>query len=95
MQAVAFFEQEHLNNCYILAPPVLRIDLEEPYAGYLSGQPFINVQAGFTDKTQYCIQTGDQDESQLYQQLKKQYHLQLIKRMEQCLAWVEIYKVAR
>ena len=94
-QIVTYFEQNKLNNRYILATSVLRIDFSEPYAGYLAGNPFKNIQSEFSDSTEYCVITSEENEDELYKNIKAAHQLKLIQRLQQGPAWAEIYKVVK
>ena len=94
-EAEHYCEQEHLNERYILAPSVLRIDFTEPYAGYLTAQPFTHIESLLSDKTEYFIQTYEEDENEVTQQVQKQCKLVLLKKISIGPEWCEIYKVVR
>jgi hypothetical protein len=74
---------------------VLRIDFQEPYAGYLTGSSFTHIESGFSDSTAWCINSSEEDETDLYSQLKSTHKLELVKRIEIGNAWSEVYKVVR
>jgi 4-amino-4-deoxy-L-arabinose transferase-like glycosyltransferase len=92
---VNYCESEHLNDKKIYAPSVLRIDLSEPYAGYLSGRPFTNLQAAIDDGTEYCIFTQEEDDEATTKSIKQRYHLVPLKSFKERFARCELYQVIR
>ena len=94
-QVVSYFEREKLYTAHIATTSVLRIDFHEPYAGYLSGKPFQNVEYQFSDQTEYCIISNDDDDKDLNARIKSQYKLQLVLELKNGPIWREVYKVIR
>lgn len=92
---VKYCEEAGLKDKHIFAPSVVRIDLTEPYAGFLAGSPFSQVQAEADAHTEYCIFTRDELNEQQRNQLKKDLNLQLVSRFDMGYAWSELYKVIR
>lgn len=95
LAVVRYCERAGLSNSHIFAPAVLRIDFQEPYAGYLSGQRFKNIQYEVNGKTEYCIFNGDEYDEGLANTLKNNNHMVLVKRFSEKYAWKELYKVVR
>lgn len=95
LAVVQYCEAQHLHDAHILANSVLRIDFQEPYAGYLTGSSFTHIESGFSDSTAWCINSSEEDETDLYSQLKSTHKLELVKRIEIGNAWSEVYKVVR
>ena len=95
LQMVRFFEQQHLSDAHIFTTCVLRYDLCEPYAGYLSGEKFRNVQSDFSGDTEYCVFSADENDLALFDKIKRENKLVLVQRFEKKYAWCEIYKVIR
>jgi hypothetical protein len=95
LAVVQYCEQAGLRDRHIFTTSVLRIDFHEPYAGYLSGRPFGNVQSEFTNETEYCIFSGDESGGELLNTIRSNNHLELMRRFTEKYAWREIYRVVR
>lgn len=95
MQVVSFCEQAHLQQAHIFANSVLRIDFNEPVAGYLSGPQFTNIESDFSQQTEYCIFSSDETTKEQVERITREYNISLVKRFELGYAWKEIYKVNR
>ena len=92
-QMVKFCEDQNLYDNYIFTTTLLRGDLSEPYEGYLSGRKFEHTQWELNNQTEYCIFSADENDSALFDKIKKEKRLVLLKRFEQKYAWCEVYKV--
>jgi hypothetical protein len=90
-QVVEFCEKTNLRDSYIFTHFIMRVDLSEPVAGYLSGQKFTNVQYELDGKTQYWIVSSDELDHDQYERLKKS--AVLLKRFEYGKAWSELYRI--
>lgn len=94
-QMVDYCEKKNLFAKHIYANFVLRTDLKEPYAGYISEKPFTNTQEYFSINTEYCIFSNEEFDKEKFKTLLQENNLKLIQRFEADYAWSEIYEVAR
>ena len=95
IQVVHFCEEEHLQNAFLFVPSVLRIDFNEPAAGYLTADKFSNIEWEVSEKTQYCIFSSDEFDNDLFIKIGHEHILVLVKEFELGYAWRKIYKVAK
>jgi len=79
LQMVIFCEQQHLYDNHIFARGLFSLDLCQPNAGYLSGEKFNHIEWAFCDNTGYCIFSGEESNNELFNALKKEYKLELMK----------------
>jgi 4-amino-4-deoxy-L-arabinose transferase-like glycosyltransferase len=93
LQMVQWCEQQKLFDSYIYANCIMRYDFNEPYTGYTSGKAFSHIEWQPSKNTQYFIFTKDENDPPLYDKIKADYHLKLIKRFKEGYAWVELYQV--
>ena len=89
---VDYCEQHQLTGKHIFAPSVMRINLSEKYAGFLSGQPFSNLQPYPDKQTDYYIFTRDEFDEQLFKNMEEQQNLRLVKRFDSGYAWSALYE---
>lgn len=94
-QMVNYCESINLQKSKIYAPSVIRIDLQEPFAGFLSGKAFENIQSEMSDETEFVIISRDELDNNFYDKIRNERKLLLIKRYEINYAWCELYKVKR
>lgn len=84
-----------LQEKHIFTTSVLRLAFNDVYAGYVTGKPFTDIQWEFDKNTEYCIFSLDEYDASLFDKIKRENDLQLIKRFRDSYAWCELYKVVR
>jgi len=92
---VKYCEQNHLYDSEIAAPCVVKYDLTEPSAGYLSGPVFAKTEQTISANTSYYIYSSDEPDEATLASLKQMNKITLLKRFEEGYAWREIYKVVK
>ncbi len=90
-EVVQYCEKEKIYNKKILTHFLMRIDLTNPYSGYLSGQAFNNIVDKMSDDVEFCI-FSNMEYIPYFDEIKKNYDLKLIKKFEKNNAWTEIYQ---
>ncbi len=95
LEMVRCCEQKQLQNQKILAPCVVRINLSQPFAGYLSGSAFTGLQAEVTPETAYYITSSDEFDKAEFDRISSGYNLTLLRKFEYDYAWVSLYQLVR
>lgn len=93
LQMVRYCEANGLQDKPIFTTAVMRIDFNEPYAGYLTGKKFSNIQWEFSADTEYCIFSKDEYDGPLFDKLMQEHKLVLVKKYEDRYAWCALYRV--
>jgi 4-amino-4-deoxy-L-arabinose transferase-like glycosyltransferase len=89
---ISFCEENHLYERNIFANFLMRTYLTNKYCGYLKTvKPFSNVFYNYSDSIEYVI-IESYEEEDIFQSLRKDPKLSLVKRFESGIAWSEIYQ---
>lgn len=95
-QMVNYCEQQNLYDSTILTHFLMFVNLSSPYAGYLSdtNHKFNSIvnERGFSNDVDYCVFSAI-EYFPVFDSIKTEADMELIKRFEKNIAWVELYKV--